>query len=266
MAKPNTLILTGYGINSDHELKFAFEKAGARADLVHVNDLIENQSRLDDYQIMAFPGGFSDGDDTGSGMAMANRMRGRMFDELQKFVNKDKLVIGICNGFQILTNLGLTPALNGHYGERQVALVHNDSARYNCRWVDLEFPSNSPWTKELGNISLPIAHGEGRFYAEPSVLARLKEKGLIGARYISEDICKYQSLPSNPNGSLENIAGITDESKRVFGFMPHPERATEFTHLPNWTLIKEKLKRAGQPIPEEGPGMQIFRNGVNYFK
>lgn len=134
---PKVLVLTGYGINCDEETKFAFEKAGASADLIHVNDLIDNPSRLKDYQIVAFPGGFSYGDDTGSGNALAWKIRNHL--GVERFVNDDKLVIGICNGFQVLVNLGLLPALDKQYGQRQAALVHNESARYYDRWVDLEF-------------------------------------------------------------------------------------------------------------------------------
>jgi len=267
MAKPKTLILTGYGINCDEETKFAFEKAGSRADLVHINDLIENSKRLSRYQILAFPGGFSYGDDTGAGNALANKVRNHLWNEFTGFVQKDKLVIGICNGFQVITNLGLLPAFDGNYGVREVALVHNESARYQDRWVDLKFSNpNSVWTKGLENMSLPIAHGEGKFYADHDTLNVLKQKGLVAARYIQGEICEYQNLPANPNGSLDDIAGITDESGRILGMMPHPERAIDFTHLPNWTLLREQLKRSGKQLPKEADGIKIFRNGVNYFK
>lgn len=264
MAKPNALVLTGYGINCDEETKFAFEKTGARADLVHINDLIESPKRLDDYQIVAFPGGFSYGDDTGSGNALAWKIRNNL--GIERFTEDDRLVIGICNGFQVLVNLGLLPALDGKYGHRQVALNHNDSARYSDRWVDLDFNGKSPWTKGIGRISLPIAHGEGNFYASPEVLKEINARGLIAARYVDGEICKYQSLPANPNGSLENIAGITDETGKVFGLMPHPERAISFTQLPNWTFLREQYRRAGKEIPEEARGIKIFENGVKYFE
>ncbi len=264
MTKPNTLVLTGYGINCDEETKFAFEKAGAKADLVHINDLIETPKRLDDYQIVAFPGGFSYGDDTGSGNALAWKIRNNL--GIEKFIKGDKLVIGICNGFQVLANLGLLPALNEQYGQRQVALNHNDSARYSDRWVDLEFNGKSPWTKDVGRISLPIAHGEGNFYASPRVLKEIKARELVAARYVEGEICRYQCLPANPNGSLDDIAGITDESGKILGMMPHPERAIDFTHLPHWTLLKEKYTRAGREIPDEASGIMIFKNGVNYFR
>lgn len=261
----NVLVLTGYGINCDEETKFAFESAGAAADIVHINDLIDGRKKLSDYRILAFPGGFSYGDDTGSGNALANKIKNHLWSELEKFIEDDNLVIGICNGFQVLVNLGLLPALDG-YGKRQVALVHNDSARYMDRWVDLQFSGNSPWIRGIESMSLPIAHGEGKFYAEQNILKQIMENNLVAAKYIDGEICKYQNLKANPNGALEDIAGITDKSGRIIGMMPHPERAIHFTHLPHWTLLKEKLKREGKPFPEEGPGLQIFRNAVEYFR
>jgi phosphoribosylformylglycinamidine synthase len=263
MTKPNALVLTGYGINCDEETKFAFERAGSSADLVHINDLIESPNKLDNYQIVAFPGGFSYGDDTGSGNALAWKIRNNL--GIERFTEGDKLVIGICNGFQVLVNLGLLPAINNQYGQRQVALNHNTSARYLDRWVDLDFNGETAWTADVGRISLPIAHGEGNFYANPEILAELNKRGLVAARYIQGDICGYQNLPANPNGSLEDIAGITDESGRIFGLMPHPERAISFTQLPNWTFLREQRRRAEEKVPENADGIKIFENGVKYF-
>jgi len=266
MIKPKVLVLTGYGINCDEETQFAFEKAGAIAERVHVNDLFHKKKKLGGYQILAFPGGFSYGDDTGSGNALAGRIRNHLSEEIKEFVGKDKLVIGICNGFQVLTRLGLLPAIDEKYGEQQVALVHNDNARYTDRWVDLEFSGNSPWVHGLEQMMIPIAHGEGKLYAPAETLEKLKKKNLIAARYVKGEACEYQNLTPNPNGSLDDIAALTDESGKVFGLMPHPERAMQFTQLPNWTFLKEKYKRAHQKIPDEGPGIKIFENGVNYFK
>lgn len=266
MAKPNVLVLTGYGINCDEETKFAFEKAGAKAHIIHINDLINSHKKLSNYQILAFPGGFSYGDDTGSGNAFANRIKNHLWKDIKKFVDKDNLVIGICNGFQVMVNLGLLPATNRQYGIRQVALTHNDSARYNDRWVDLQFEGDSPWTKGIKKFSVPIAHGEGKFYATPNILKELDKKRLVAARYVKGEICSYQNLEANPNGSLNNIAAITDESRRLIGMMPHPERAIDFTHLPNWTLIKEQYKREGKELPIDCPGIKIFQNAVQYFK
>lgn len=262
----NVLIFSGYGLNCEEETKFAFEGAGAKADIVHINDLIDGHKRLKDYQILAFPGGFSYGDDTGSGNAYANRIKNNLQDDLMKFVQGDRLVIGICNGFQILTNLGILPALDGNYGERQVALTHNDSARYLDRWVDLQAEGKGPWLDGIDKLSLPIAHGEGRFYTDADTLKRRKRRNLIAFRYVNGEVCEYQRLKANPNGSLDDIAGITDESGRILGMMPHPERAIDFTHYPNWTLLKELLKREGKELPKEGQGLAILRNGVKYFK
>jgi phosphoribosylformylglycinamidine synthase len=266
MAKPNALVLTGYGINCDEETAFAFEKAGAKADIVHINDIIKNPEKLESYQIFAFPGGFSWGDDTGAGNALANKIKNHLWDGIKNFVESDHLAIGICNGFQVMANLGLVPAINKQYGSRQIALMHNDSARYLDRWVDLQFSGKSPWTKGICRMSIPIAHGEGKFYAEPEVLAEINKRDLVAARYVGGEMCDYQSLKANPNGSLEDIAGITDESGRIIGMMPHPERAIKFTQLPNWNFLKEKLIRGGNDIPEYAGGLKIFQNAVEYFK
>ncbi|MBR9675858.1 phosphoribosylformylglycinamidine synthase subunit PurQ [Candidatus Woesearchaeota archaeon] len=265
MVTPKALVLTGYGINCDEETKFAFELAGGLADIVHVNNLIDIPKKLGDYQILAFPGGFSYGDDTGSGNALANRIRNHLFDEVKEFVEKDTLSIGICNGFQVMVNLGLLPGLNGDYG-REVALVHNDSARYVDRWVDLGVDPESIWTKDISILSVPIAHGEGKFFAPDDVLEKLGDKDLVAASYIRGDMCEYLNLPGNPNGSLDDIAGITNESGRLLGMMPHPERALFFTQLPNWPLLKQEYKRRGESLPEHGPGLQVFENAINYFK
>lgn len=264
--RPRVLVLTGYGLNTEMETKYSFEQAGAQADIVHVNDIIAKHKPLTNYQIIAFTGGFSYGDDTGSGNALANRIRNHVWDQLQNFIAGDGLVIAICNGFQVVTNLGLMPALEKKYGDKQVALLHNVNARYSVRWIDIELSGNSPWVKGITRLPVPIAHGEGNFFAEPDVLAQLKAQNLIAAKYVSGEMCAYQNLPANPNGSLEDIAGITDVTGRFFGLMPHPERAVDFTQLPNWPLLKEQAKRAGQPIPTAAPALQIFKNGVEYWQ
>ena len=260
------IILTGYGINCDEETKFAFDKSGAKAEIVHVNDLIGGKKKLSDYQILALPGGFSYGDDTGSGYALASKIKNHLWNDLQDFVKGDNLAIGICNGFQVMTNLGILPAIDNKYGEVQVALEHNDTARYIDRWVDLTFNNNSPWTKDVGSVSFPIAHGEGRFYADKDLLSTINEKKLVEAKYVKGVACDYQNLVANPNGSVEDIACITDESKRLIGLMPHPERAIDVRQLPNWGLLKEKAKRAGTTLDTVGPGLKIFQNAVAYFK
>lgn len=257
MIKPKVLVMSGYGLNCEEETKFAFDQAGGSADIVHVNDLIDGIKKLSDYQILSFPGGFAYGDDTGSGNGYANKVRNHLWEKITRFVAQDKLVIGICNGFQILARLGLLPVT--------IALTNNDSARYTVRWVDMKVENKSPWLLGIDTISLPIAHGEGRLFVDDKTIATLRKKNLVALRYIKGEIYDYQHLPANPNGSLENIAGITDESGRIFGLMPHPERALFFTHLPQWPYLKEKLIREGKHIPNEGPGFAIFKNAVKYF-
>ena len=254
--KPHATIFSGYGLNCEDETKLAFEIAGATAEIVHINDLIAKPALLKKAQIIAFPGGFSYGDDTGSGKAYANRVKQHLGDMLQKFLARDTLMIGICNGFQIITSAGILPG----------ALIANDSARYICRWVDLKVESDSPWLAGIDSISLPIAHGEGKYFAPADDLAKLRRENLIALKYARFDISNHFNLPANPNGSLENIAGIIGYNGRVLGLMPHPERAVRFTQLPHWTYLKEKFIRDGENIPTEGPGLQIFKNAVRYFK
>jgi phosphoribosylformylglycinamidine synthase subunit PurQ / glutaminase len=260
------LILSGYGLNCEEETAYGFKLSGAKADIIHINDLISGEKSLEFYQILAFPGGFSYGDDTGSGNAYASRIKNNLKDKLINFLKKDRLAIGICNGFQIMVNLGILPGFNNNFKKRQAVLTHNNSARYLVRWVDLEVKNSSPWLKNIKNLSLPIAHGEGRFYAEEMVLKKLEREGQIVLIYKKGRICNYQNLKANPNGSLKNIAGITNSSGKILGLMPHPERALFFHHLPNWPLLKEQYLKKGKDIPEYGPGLKIFKNGVDYFK
>ena len=255
--KPRALIMAGYGLNCEEETKYAFEKAGGFADIIHINDLIDGVKKLKDYQIIAFPGGFSYGDDTGSGNAFAQKTRSHLFDKINQFIENDHLIIGICNGFQILVHLGLFPI--------QFSLTHNNSARYTVRWVDMKVENKSPWLQNIKTISLPIAHGEGKLFADKNVLATLNKKNMVALRYVKGEIYEYQKLVANPNGSLEDIAGITDESGKLLGLMPHPERAQFFTNLPHWHYLKEKYMREKKEIPKIGPGLALFKNAVNYF-
>ncbi len=256
MKKPHVIIFSGYGLNTEDETKAAFESVGATADIIHINDIIAKPSVLDTAEIIVFPGGFSYGDDTGSGKAYGNRVKQHLGGALEKFLARDTLLIGICNGFQIITNAGILPG----------ALIANDSARYSCRWVDLEVKSDSPWLKGIKTMSVPIAHGEGKYYAPDETLSKLKSEHAIALKYIAGETSKHFDMPANPNGSMENIAGITGYNGRVLGLMPHPERAVRFTQLPHWTYLKEEYVRQGRALPQEGPGLQLFKNAVNYFK
>ncbi|OGK26145.1 hypothetical protein A3C28_05900 [Candidatus Roizmanbacteria bacterium RIFCSPHIGHO2_02_FULL_39_9] len=257
MEKPNFMIMAGYGLNCEEETKYAFELAGGSGDIVHINDLIAGIKKLNDYQILAIPGGFAYGDDTGAGNAFANKMKNHLLEKLKKFIAQDRLVIGICNGFQILAHLELLPV--------KIALINNNTARYTDRWVDCKVENSSPWLRGIKTISMPIAHGEGNVYVDAKTLDVIKKKTLVALRYTKGAVCEYQSLPANPNGSIDNIAGISDESGKIFGLMPHPERAMFFTQLPNWPYLREKYKRSGEIIPDKGPGLRIFKNAIDYF-
>lgn len=263
--KPKALVFSGYGLNSEEETAFGFELAGASADIVHINDLVDSLYDLNKYQILAFPGGFSYGDDTGAGNAYANKLRNHLWEEMGKFINQDKLVIGICNGCQITVNLGIVPAFNRHYGERDAALLHNESARLVTRWTDMKVTAKSPWLEGINEISLPIAHGEGKFYASKENLKKLHDKKQIALRYIYGPMSNYLDVPANPNGSIDDIAAISDETGRILGIMPHPERGMFFIQRPDSGFLKEKYRREGRPIPEFSDGLQIFKNAVKYF-
>jgi phosphoribosylformylglycinamidine synthase subunit PurQ / glutaminase len=263
---PSALILAGYGLNCELETAHAFELAGAETAIIHVNQLLAEPKLLKKFQILAIPGGFSYGDDIGSGRAFALKLKNNIWSQLQKFIEDDKLVIGIRNGFQILVNLGLLPATAEKYGQIQVSLQANNLPRYTTRWVDLQSDSDSPWLKNITHLSLPIAHGEGKFVADRSTLAKLDQQKQVAARYTHGQICENYSLPANPNGSENDVAAVTDPSGKILGLMPHPERAVYFTQLPDWQLQKIRIQQQGNDLPKYGPGLKLFKNSVNYFK
>jgi phosphoribosylformylglycinamidine synthase I len=268
MAKPRVLVLTGYGINCDDETQYAFERAGAVAHIVHINDIISRPDFLSGYQIFVFPGGFSYGDDMGSGKALANRIKNNLIDEFKGFVERDTLILGICNGFQVMVNIGLVPGLEQRLGHPEVSLERNTSCRYECRWVDLtiERGSRSIFAEGIEALHIPVAHGEGSFYAPEVTLKRIEEESLVVMRYVKPDSSPANGeFPYNPNGSLNDIAALADRSGRILGMMPHPERNILFTQRDNWTAIAERIRREGGTVPEEGEGFRIFLNAVRYF-
>jgi phosphoribosylformylglycinamidine synthase len=259
------LIMSGYGINSEMETQVALARAGMGSDIVHINDLIAGDRNLGDYRLLVFPGGFSYGDDTGAGNAYANRVRNNLWDELQEFMDGDNLVLGICNGFQILANLGLVPAFDKTCA-RDIALMPNQGGRLECRFVTLKPANENLWTKGIERIYCPVSHGEGNLSCSKETLQKIKQKKMVAFTYCREDLSPAKGeYPFNPNGSLEDIAGLTSANGRVLGMMPHPERAMEFTSLYDWPLKKELARREGRPLPAESLNMQIFRNIVDYF-
>lgn len=254
--KPRVIILRTAGTNCDYETEYAFKLAGARAERVHINRLIEGSVRLDDYDILAIPGGFSYGDDISAGVLLANELRYKLRDQVERFIEEGKLIIGICNGFQVLVKTGLLPRFEGMEGKQLATLHLNDSAKFECRWVYLRLESDRcVFTKGLKPIIyLPVAHAEGKFIAPNDVLDKLEENGQVVFRYVDEE-GRIAGYPYNPNGSMRNIAGICDPTGRIFGLMPHPERYVWRYQHPRWTR---------EELPEEGDGLAIFKNAVRY--
>lgn len=265
MARPNVLVLRTAGTNCDKETAFAFTCAGASAELAHINQLKLRKGRgrsLQDYQILALPGGFSYGDDIGAGKILANELKHKLSDELKEFIREGKLIIGICNGFQVLVKAGLLPG-NGDW-EQESTLTINDSGKFEDRWTYLRTTedgrrkTNCIWTSNLSHvIYLPVAHGEGKFIAKDNaVLERMEKNGQIVLQYCNES-GERAGYPYNPNGSQDDIAGLCDETGRILGLMPHPERHSFGWQNPRWTR---------QGLKKEGDGLQIFKNGVEYAK
>jgi len=257
--RPRVMVMSGYGLNCEEETKFAFERAGGTSDIVHINDLIAEPGMLSGYQILVFPGGFSYGDDTGSGKAYANKFKNHLSKELEEFLARNTLLIGICNGFQIVTNLGILPG----------ALTFNKGGKYIDRWVDLKALGRSPWTDGIKKMSIPIAHGEGCYAISKSEYQNMKKKGQVAFQYEKGEICNFQNLQANPNGSNFDVAGVTAYNGRVLGMMPHPERGMFAYQSPLWFQRKAKGKlKDGLPaeaLAKEGAGLQIFKNAVKYF-
>lgn len=270
MAMVNALVLTGYGTNSHKETAHAIRLAGAdSADIIHFSDIVSSSVKLDDYQFLLFPGGFLDGDDLGSAQAAAQRWlhlsdeeEKPLLEHLNKFLDDGKLIMGICNGFQLLVKLGILPSMDGKRFERQVSLTHNLSARYEDRWVDLKVNAKSPciFTKGIEMLSVPVRHGEGRIVTpDEATLQRLEDENLICLQYADPATgLPTQEYPLNPNGSPKAIAGLTDPTGHVLGLMPHPEAFNHPTNHPNWTnLIHNKPQTLGTVI---------FENAVNFLK
>jgi len=249
--RPKVLVLKTDGINCDEELAFAFNLAGGNAELVHINDLRSKKKKLSDYRILAIPGGFAYGDDVVSGKILAVELSAFLTKELKKFIKrKNTLVIGICNGFQVLVRTGLLPF--GSLGKMDATLTNNESGHFECRWINLNTNKNNRCVflnSSNGILSFQVAHGEGKFFANPKVLNKIEKEGLVVFRYSDEKGNPTQKYPENPNGSLNAIAGVTDPSGRILGLMPHPERFVRKEQHPNWRRMPN-LKPQGLPIFE----------------
>jgi phosphoribosylformylglycinamidine synthase subunit PurQ / glutaminase len=268
MKKVKVLILRTAGTNCDKETAYAFEKAGALCEFKHINEVCMNKKILSKFNILAIPGGFSYGDDIGSGKILSNEIKHSLKKEIKQFVKAGKLVIGICNGFQVLVKMGLLPNTRGlDFDNSEATLGLNDSGKFEDRWVHLTKTDDRRlttddlciWTKDLPEvIYLPVAHAEGKFIPKNNnVLSKLKKNGQIVFRYCDKSGRKA-GYPGNPNGAVDNIAGICDKSGRILGMMPHPERHVKYTQHPHWQRLKKNDK-------EMAIGLQIFKNGVNSF-
>lgn len=266
----NALVLTGFGLNCDNETAHALELAGARAQRVHINSLIDGSASLDSFQILVFGGGFSWADDHGAGVLQAVRMKTNIGAEILEFIARGNLVLAICNGFQVMVNLGLLPGFDNDYQHRSVAMTHNDCGNFRDHWVHLTVNDQSPciFTRGLDHLEFPVRHGEGKFVADDAVLARLSDNHQVVVRYAAADGSPANGrFPDNPNGSLQDIAGICDPTGRVFGLMPHPEAYNHWTNHPDWTRTREQLVRRGNQLPDgPTPGIQLFQNAVDYIR
>jgi phosphoribosylformylglycinamidine synthase subunit PurQ / glutaminase len=256
MAQVKAIVLRAAGINCDMETQFALEQAGAQTDRIHVNKIIKDKGLLDDYQIMVFPGGFSYGDDVAAGKILANQIVHHLHDQVRHFIDQGKLVLGICNGFQVLVKTGILPGMESGNGE--ITITCNDSDKFEDRWIYLTPQVDHCVFIEQGkHIYLPIAHAEGKVVVKhDEVLDQLRSQGRIAYKYVDQQGAEGP-YPINPNGSVDSIAGLTDATGRVLGLMPHPERFVHTTHHPRWS------RRPGDAPCD---GMALFQNAVSYVK
>lgn len=254
MSKVRVLMLRAPGTNCDVETTFALEQAGASVSLVHVNELSRHGRRLADYQIMVIPGGFTYGDDIAAGKVLANELKVKLDEDIQRFIEKGGLILGICNGFQVLVKAGILPEPSRHLPQ-SLTFTTNDSGKFECRWVHLGVNKKCScvFTEGIDSMYLPVAHAEGKVIADTEILPQLE----IALYYTDEHGNTEAGYPYNPNGSAGDIAGICDRSGHVFGIMPHPERHIRGTQHPQWTR---------QGAKEYGDGFQIFVNAVKWAK
>ncbi len=258
MPKPRALVLRAPGTNCDEETSFAFERAGAQVERRHINQLLESPRRLADFQVLCLPGGFSYGDDLAAGRILGSQIRHYLADYLGEFKAAGKLILGICNGFQVLIKSGILLPDSPERGAA-ATLTWNESGRFEDRWVPLRSSSSkSVFFAGIDTMYLPVAHAEGKFVTrDEGILRDLQQAGQVALRYgLPESGDGPVAYPENPNGSQGNVAGICDETGRVCGLMPHPERHLDPTQHPRWT--RGQLSAAGD-------GLRVFQNAVGYF-
>ncbi len=271
MATPRVIVLRAPGTNCDQEAAFAFESAGGKAQVLHLNRVLEKPSLLAEAQILCVPGGFSYGDDLSAGRIFGNQIRHHLAGAMREFKAAGKLILGICNGFQIIIKSGVL--LPDHAAEPIATLTNNDSGKFECRWIQLAVQGDkSVFLRGIERLYVPIAHAEGKFVArDEATLNALEQAGQLCLRYHPQSETEVSSgsvpgiltsvsnlplpYPVNPNGAQRNVAGVCDETGRVLGLMPHPERHVDPTQHPRWTREKK----------ERGEGLALFENAVRYF-
>lgn len=269
MTQPNVLILRAPGTNCDKETAYAFEQAGAETESIHINRLLESPTLFDKFQILCLPGGFSYGDDVAAGRVLGNQFQHHLTEQMLRFKGAGKLILGICNGFQVMIKSGIlfdaepSSAADPNGAGMPATLTWNDSDRFEDRWVELGTDGDKcVFLKGIKQMYLPVAHAEGKFVArDREMLAKLEKNGHLALRYLplSEATTVTDSVvpfPDNPNGSWANVAGACDASGRVFGLMPHPERHIDRTQHPRWTRPE---------TTQTGDGLAIFVNAVKHF-
>jgi len=269
--KVRAIVISGYGINCEMEMAQACKISGADVvNIVHLSDILHGDVNIKDYNFINLPGGFLDGDNLGAAQMCAHRIKmtkiastgEKLIDQFVDVINKGGIILGICNGFQLLVKLGLLPGFGGRYGERTVSLTQNDSARFEDRWVYCRINKESPciFTQKMDYIELPVRHGEGKFVAlNEETLKRLEDENLVVLRYANFDSGKQSmDYPENPNGSVNSIGGICDPTGRVMGLMPHPEAFWNNVNHPKWTRKEE--------VTGEGMGLIFFKNAINYLR
>ena len=268
--KISSIVITGNGTNCEVEMAHACRLAGFdRVDIVHISEILCGGVRLDDYSFLNLPGGFLDGDDLGSAKAAANRILHapvagsgeHLFEQFSRFVRDGKLILGVCNGFQLLVKLGMLPGFDGDTTTQTVTLSHNDSGRFEDRWVWLRVNGLSPcvFTRGVESLYLPVRHGEGKFITgSAEILERLHREDRIALQYSHED-CRVPAMdyPANPNGAQDAIAGICNDTGRIFGLMPHPEAYLHRINHPRWTR---------EALPDEGMGLALFKNAAKFLR
>ena len=271
MKQTRAIVITGNGTNCEMEAAHACRLGGFDETVIaHIAEILSGEIRLDDFHFLNLTGGFLDGDDLGSAKAQANRLKNaavagsdeKLVDQFTRFIADGKLILGVCNGFQLMVKMGMLPGFDGEYLNQTVTLTHNDSGRFQDRWTYLQVDSASPSVFTRGidkGIYLPVRHGEGKFLCDSdATLARIEAGHLAVLRYTLADYAAAtMEFPANPNGSINAIAALCDPTGRLMGLMPHPEAFVHYTQHPRWTR---------ENLPEEGDGLILYKNAAEYVR